>query len=209
MKRILIFGDSIVWGADDLEAGGWVERFKIHFKKTEKFNEVFNLGNPGEDTDQLLARIGNECSVRIKPENRPRDLVIIQTGLNDSQYILSKNDFRVHPNKFKQNIRELIKISEKFVSRIVFIGLTPVDESKVNPLPWNKDRCYKNENIKKYNEIIKSFHSENKVYFIEILEKFINFKYKPLLNDGVHLKPGGHQKIFEIVKDFLVENKLI
>lgn len=37
----------------------------------------------------------------------------------------------------------------------------------------------------------------------------MNLNYFELLEDELHFNTKGHQKIFEIVKDFLVENKII
>ena len=50
---------------------------------------------------------------------------------------------------------------------------------------------------------------ENKIYFVEVFEKFKEINYQKLLDDGLHPNSEGHQKIFEIVKDFLIENKII
>jgi lysophospholipase L1-like esterase len=33
MVKILVFGDSIAWGAFDLEKGGWVEKIKGELNK--------------------------------------------------------------------------------------------------------------------------------------------------------------------------------
>lgn len=94
-------------------------------------------------------------------------------------------------------------------SQIIFIGLIPVDEKKTLPIPWGTDVNYKNEYVSKYNEIIKSVCQENNIQFIEMFEEFMKLDYKKLLEDGLHPNSEGHQKIFEIVKDFLIENKII
>jgi lysophospholipase L1-like esterase len=68
---------------------------------------------------------------------------------------------------------------------------------------------YKNEYIEKFNEIIIDECSKNKVDFIEFFEKFSKLDYKKLLVDGVHPNTKGHKLIFGIVKNFLVEGKVI
>ncbi len=77
------------------------------------------------------------------------------------------------------------------------------------PIPWDKDKSYKNENIEKYNGIIKSICKDKNIYFIEIFEKWVVSNYKNLLEDGLHPNSDGHQKIFDIVKDFIIKNKII
>lgn len=206
--RICVFGDSIAWGADDLEKGGWVDRFKVYFKNTGKFNEVFNLGNPGRETTRLLNYIENECEARLGLQYKKDNVVMIQIGINDACLIKNKKPF-TSPTQFRKNIQKLIDIAMKFVDRVVFVGLIPIDESKTNPVSYNTDAYYKNKEIEKYNQIIKSVCNENETYFIEIFEKLIKTDYKKLLEDGVHPNSEGHQKIFEIVRDFLIKNKII
>ena len=72
-----------------------------------------------------------------------------------------------------------------------------------------KERFYKKEYVKNNNEIIRDFCEKNKIDFIEIYENFIDKDYKSLLDDGVHPTTEGHQQMYEIIKDFLVKNKII
>ena len=88
------------------------------------------------------------------------------------------------------------------------MGLTPVDETKTTPIPWNTDKSYKNENIKKYERIIESVCKDKDIYFIEIFNNWTKSDYKNLLEDGLHPNSIGHQKIFEVVMDFLLKNKI-
>ena len=63
--------------------------------------------------------------------------------------------------------------------------------------------------LKKYNEIIKSVCGGNDVYFVEVFDSFLKTEYKNLLFDGVHPNSEGYQKMFDIVRDSLIENKII
>ena len=81
----------------------------------------------------------------------------------------------------------------------------PFDDSMSAPVSWNVDLFYKTENSRKYGLIVKKVCKENKIHFIDLFE---NFDVK-LLHDGVHPNSEGHKKIFEIVRDFLVKNKII
>ena len=100
-------------------------------------------------------------------------------------------------------------MAKKFSSKIVFVGLFPVDETKTTPIPWNRDKYYKNEYIQKYNQTLKVICKENEVYFIDLFHKFKDLNYKDLLEDGLHPNSEGHKKIFEVIKDFLIENKIV
>lgn len=212
MPRILVFGDSISYGAWD-KKGGWVQLLKgFLFEKSltnPNFDcKVYNLGISGDTTEDLLERFKFEAKQRTKREEE-KPIIIFAIGLNDSYFIQSKNGVAVLAEKFKENIQKLINLAQKFSSKIIFIGLTPVDEPKVSPMPWDRDKSYSNENVAKYNEIIRMVCSENNIYFVEIFENLMKEKYKKLLEDGAHPNSDGHKRIFEIVKDFLIENKII
>ena len=213
MARICVFRDSIAHGAWDKQ-GGWVQRLNQFFVEKYLSNpknfycSVYNLSISGDTTEDLLERFEFEIKQRLKEED-DKTIVIFAIGANDSDFVHSKNTFWVQSERTKENIKKFIEIAQKFSQKIVFIGLTPVEEIKVSPMPWDTDKFPKNRNIQKYNQIIKSVCKENDVYFIEILDKFQKVDYKKLLEDGVHPNSEGHQKIFEIVRDFLVEEKIM
>ena len=192
--------------------GGWADRLKSFCMEKslsdEKFDySVYNLGISGDNTDDLLKRFEFETKQRLYKEEEI--VFIFAIGINDSQFIHSKNDFSVLANKFQKNIKQFTKSSKEISSKIIFIGLTPVDEFKTNPIPWSIDKSYKNEYIEKYNNIIKSICQKNNVYFIDIFNEFSKINYKKLLEDGLHPNSEGHQKMFEIVRDFLMKEKVI
>jgi len=211
MTNILVFGDSITYGAWG-EEGGWVSRLRKFLDEKNLSDQnffclVYNLGVSGDTTEDLLERFEFETKQRL--EENEETIFIFAIGINDSQFIHSQNDLGYSPDQFKANIQKLINTAQKFSSKIVFAGLTPVDETKITPISWDIDISYKNEYIKSYNDIIKEICNKNKIYFIEIFEKLEELNYQNLLEDGVHPNSNGHKKIFEIVKDFLVESKII
>lgn len=211
MAQILVFGGSITYGAWDKE-GGWVQRLR-KFLDEKTLTEpnfyclVYNLGVSGDTTDDLLERFEFEIEQRMK--EKENTTIIFSIGGNDAAFVINKNQCRVSQEKFRENIQKLIKLSEKYASKILFIGLIPTDESKTVPIPWAPDKSCKNEYIIQYDKTIKSICQENKILFVDIFDKFMNFDYKNLLEDGQHPNSEGHQKIFEIVKEFLLENKVI
>ena len=202
---ICVWGDSIAYGEGDYEQGGWVRRLRRFLdQKTlsnpENYLESYNLGVSGDTTTDLLERFQVECRVRLGDmEENESSIIIFAIGINDAQFIHDKNDLRTPLEEFKENIQKLIDLSQKFKSEIVFIGLNPVDESKTIPIPWDINKSYKNENVQKYNEIIKSVCKENNIPFIDIFEQWIRINYKELLFDGLHPNSKGHQMISDVV----------
>ena len=203
---ILIFGTSITYGASDIESG-WVQRLrKFLDEKTlsnQGYFEVYNLGISGDNTEDLLKRFEQETKHRL--DEKEETVFIFEIGTNDSQFVYSQNSSRVPLEKFKGNIQALINIAKRFSPKIIFIGLAPVDETKTTPIPWNTDKSYKNEYIRKYDDLIKEACEENKIGYVETFSKLT---YSDL-EDGLHPNSQGHQKIFEIVKEFLIINKII
>jgi len=210
MAQILIFGDSTTYGAWD-KKGGWVQRLREYLdEKTlsdpDTYYLIYNLGISGDTTENLLERFEFETAQRLNDRNEDEEVIFMfGIGDNDSAFMHSKNDAWVPPEKFKENIKRLIKLARKTPSKIIFIGLMPVDESKTDPIPWNTDISYKMENTKKFNEIIKSVCKEENVYFVEVFERLIKADYPKLLEDGAHPNSEGHKEISEIVKEFFIK----
>lgn len=197
-KNVCIFGDSIAWGAFDTEKGGWVNRLKIFLETELEDVAVYNLGvssDIGDITDDVLERFQSESRVR------EANVLIFAIGINDSQYIVSKDNPRTSLKKFKNNLKNLIVKSRTFTSEIFFIGLADVDESKTRPIPWRPDTYYDKENISLYNQALKSACEEEKVFYLDMAGVVdIND-----LTDGVHPNSKGHEKMFQRIKDFLLE----
>lgn len=210
--RILVFGDSFGAGFYDLEMGGWVNRLKILTdKKTVKNTDydcsVYNLSVSGDSTRELLARFDIETKGR---EHSVEELVIIfAIGINDSYYFDKEKKTNVSEKDCIKNIQKLINLAKKYSSKIFFVGLTPVDQKKVNPVPWRTEISYDNNKIEAYDLIIKKICKENNIDFIDVMNKFKKENYHLLLIDGLHPNAKGHQLLFEIVRDFLEEKGII
>ena len=63
--NVLIFGDSITWGAYDPEQGGWATRLRNYFEEKDNDIDVYNLGISGDTTADLLERIEIEAKSRV------------------------------------------------------------------------------------------------------------------------------------------------
>lgn len=130
---------------------------------------VYNLGASGNTTEDLLERFEFETKQRLWGEKEI--IIIFSIGINDSQLDSNSRELRVSEQQFKENIQKIINLARKFSSNIIFLGLTPIDELKVDPIPWYPDYSYKNESIKEFDEIIKLVCNKNKIYFVDIFQK--------------------------------------
>ena len=203
MATYLIFGASITYGAWDTEKGGWVQRLRSFIEEKNKMEDiVYNLGVSGDTTNYLLERFESETKNRI--EKGEPTIFIFSIDLNDSAKF-NESRYLVEAEEFKKNLAHLTNLAKKYSEKVVFIGLTLVDEAKTVPVPWNKNVSYYNQDVIKYNEILKTFCQENKLLFIDI----INTLKVEDLEDGVHPNSKGHEQMFEIIKDSLIKNKII
>ena len=190
--NICVFGASITWGSYDTEKGGWADRLKLFFfvQENDKFAQVYNLGISGDTTNDLLKRIDVECEAR-----RP-GTIIFSIGNNDSSFVKSLDGNRTPIEEFRENLEKLCEKARKFTEEIMFIGLTGVDESKTQPIYWNTDISYSNENIGKYDVEIEKFCQEKKLKYINLRGILEPGDWE----DGLHPNAKGHEKIFEILK---------
>ena len=206
--NILIFGDSITWGAWDLQ-GGWVSRLKKVLTKRsvssdDYYSLVYNLGISGDNTDGLLNRFETEVKERIDDDEDA--VIVFAIGINDSQFINTEKRHSVPVGRFRKNIKELVKNARRVTDRIAFVGLTPVDDRKVDPSPWNPAKSYKNEYVEKYDKIIQEVCNERKVDYGGLWGAFQQRDLTSFLSDGLHPNDEGHKVIFDTVQKHL-ENK--
>ena len=208
-KRICIFGTSITWGAWDPEGGGWVNRLrryielKMESKEIEDKIIIYNLSVDGDNSDNIVKRFENEYKRRIAYE--AEDFIIFDVGINDSSYREGLKSNKVSLKKYKENIKELINKSKKYTDNIIIIGITAVNSNITNPIPWDTDVYYKNENIKIYNKALLEICRQNNIDLI----KMNGLIKREDLEDGLHPNSAGHEKIFQKVKDYLIKNKKI
>ncbi len=209
---ILVFGASNSYGAWDKE-GGWVSRLR-KFLETEKrknyddFHFVYNLGISGNTTKNLIERFEFETRQRLESDT-DKIIFIFDIGKNDAAFVKSQNSNWVSLDDFKKNIIDLIGLSRKFSKNIIFLGLiSEIDEQNVNP--WQDDLDYYVKDLREYNKELKEICEKESVIFIDVLGELIKESSENFLDeDGLHLNSQGHQKIFEIVKESIVENKII
>lgn len=211
MPQILIFGDSIAYGAWDAE-GGWAQRLRKYLDKKiidsgyELYYLVYNLGVDGDTSAGLLKRFEAEAKPRMREDEET--IFIFSVGTNDSIYDNREKTFRCPPQAYEKNLKKLIKQAKKYSDKLIFVGSTPVDK-RADPISWLPDCSCKNEYFKEYDRIAKEVFEKNNGYFIDVFSEFEKVDYERLLTDGVHPDSEGHELIFNCVNKFLIANKLI
>ena len=204
MDKILVFGDSIAYGKWDSK-GGWVARLRNYIDTTYNLNkegnaQVYNLGIPGEVVPRLAERFSSELTMRTFPSEK--NLVIVACGINDSCPNNWMTDKQTDVEEFKAAYRKMITIARDHECEIVAIGLTPINAEK------SKGLLFSNEEVKKYNDIIKDICKENGVRMLHLFDELLKEDFARLLVDAVHPNDEGHEVLYRRAKDFLFKNNV-
>lgn len=210
MAKLFFFGDSITLGAWDT-GGGWANRLiRTVMGRVIDDNgfycEPHNLGVSGDTVAGLLKRLDNEIAVRRDPYNKSETIqIVFAIGNNDAQYLKDKSRPIFTSEAFEENLRQLIALAQKYTSNISFIGLLPVDEARVNPVPWAPAIAYTNEHIRRIDDIIHNVCAELGLAYLPLYEKWIALPdYSSLLIDGDHPNSDGHALMAQQISDFLL-----
>ena len=87
--------------------------------------------------------------------------------------------------------------------------MTPVDDDKVDPVPWKTEVSYNMKYVQQYEAILNRVCEDQNIPLIELMSEFMSKNFKTLLIDGVHLNTDGHLVIYEQVKKYLLEKNLL
>lgn len=147
----------------------------------------------------MIIRVKNrfdfEFNTRKKEENEA--IIIFSIGINDTQDINGKD--RVTIEQFEDNIISLINKAKKYSNHIAFIGLSKVDETKVVPIPWNKEKSYFNKKIIKFDKKLEEVCNKNDIKYLKVYDLLSLDE----LADGLHPNSIGHQKLCDEIIRFL------
>ena len=207
MKKILIYGDSNVWG-DNFITGKRIPDDKqwvnILRNKLGSNYILFQEGLPGRiagnEEKEKNFKNGKDTFISTFRTNAPVDMIIISLGTNDLQLKYNKdsnmiiNDLLWYKNqieKMYEDEDDKNKYLDNKMPKILYILPFNFDYKENASIIFNKEK--EEERIK----IIKYFN-ENKIdniYFNDI----------DLFDDGIHLNYEGHkrlaEKICEVIKN--------
>jgi len=189
-KHVLVFGDSVVWGACIPKREAWADLLRNYLD--EKYNysvDLYNLGIDGNTSNDVLQRFDAEAQAR-----NP-DIIICAVGANDSIF-RNNNKFDVSESVFLQNLSGILEKAKKYTQQILFVGLVKGSDTETIPLKRSSTgKCYSKSAVKKYDEYVKSFAAQNSLPFVDVFTVLIDEDF----DDGLHPNFSGHIKIFNAV----------
>lgn len=201
--NICVFGDSIAYGAWD-DHGGWVDRLRafLHAKtlrsRFQSYYFLYHLGIPGNTAGDVLKRLAGEAKAR-EPH-----IVIFAIGINDARWREPGRVPHVAEEIFRKNVGLLISEARSFTHAIVFIGLTPVDETRT--MPFDPGCYFENERIQHYDAILRKTAEDADVLYLAVHDVL---SPKTDFEDGLHPNRAGHEKLFVLIRDFLTRENII
>jgi acyl-CoA thioesterase-1 len=205
--RVLIFGDSIIQGFYD-EQGGWAARLINYYLAQEIAHKdnvptLFNLGISGDTTTDVLARFDFESAKRIV--KGADNALVFAIGTNDTIY--RKDEVDSTPEKYTEQLTELLQIAKTFTNKILFVSLFPVIDSLLQPFPWSTSgKCYSTERMQLFNTALNTFCDNNNLLLVDVWNSFNTHPdLDSLFFDGIHPNATGHELIARTVQPKLAE----
>lgn len=196
--RVLVFGDSIVYGAWDSE-GGWVDRLKREAHKQTVESEganklqIINLGIGSDSSTRILKRMPAEIEARYSA-SWPL-MFIIAFGINDERSINGTVETPIE--QFESNIKDIIAIAKQYTDKILFLGIPPSGE----PIVDFKGQEYSDDRIKQYDQHLQTIVEEAGIRFVPIRAAFEQAGMGMLYSyDTLHPNDKGHELIAGQVK---------
>mgnify|MGYP004445808903 CR=1 FL=1 len=153
------------------------------------------MGISGQTTGEILERFERECIGRV--QEGANNIIIIASGINDSRY--ESGTVRASELVVEEDMRELICRAKAKTDSVLCVGLTPVDEARTTPLASDKTMSWRNENIVRYDAIIRELAEEQEVEYVDVWG-LIDPKQNA---DGLHPGEAGHEAIAAAVLEHL------
>jgi lysophospholipase L1-like esterase len=203
--RVLVFGASGVQGFWDSQ-GGWVLRLRSHYDSLQvkdlakDYPRIMNLGMSGNTSADLLARLDNEAAARQNPKGLA---IIFSVGTNNAAIRDGRPSSSTE--KYEQELLSLIEKAKKYTSKIMLVGLHPVNETKTTPVAWG-DIVFKNNNIWQFEQTMRDVCKEQKIDQVatfETLSQATAAGKEIHSDDGVHLNDEGHEQVSQLVRPVL------
>ncbi len=199
--NIFVYGDSIVKGNWD-SSGGWANRIKNYLikdairKDYKDYGHAINLGVDGDTINKLLRRFKNETKARVWPNIE--NAFIIAVGINDSMML--EDEYVYSAEEYEVGLKELLRQARRYGSKVVFVNLSPVDESMTDPvIGSSRNKGFTNSRVDEFNNVLQKFCEQNSLPLIDINSLFKKQDYKKLLADGVHPNSTGHEIIYNAI----------
>lgn len=199
--KLVVLGDSIIYGFGDPEGGGWVERLRRQWMMPESPGHVlYNLGVRGDGVKQVQERVEQEFRHRGELKNRVPDAIILSVGVNDSAR-LGRPDGRNYTSfeSFQVELANLLEQAHRLCP-VLFVGMVPVDETK---MPFLDCFHYNHVDQYRYKEATRLACLKRQIPYLDIFDLWrsrgSHWYLQQLSVDGLHPNISGYKALLQDV----------
>ncbi len=197
--KIIVLGDSLIYGFGDPVGGGWVERLRRQWMSlNHPHHALYNLGIRGNGVAQVAQRLDHEFRHRGELRNRLPDLIILSVGVNDSPRLghptgksfLELNQFQLQLNHLLDHAQNLCPV--------LFIGMVPVNEKR---MPFLNCFYYNHADQYQYKETTRQACETRQIPYLDLFDIWLkrgeHWIDSHLCNDGLHPNVQGYQALLQ------------
>ncbi len=198
-RKLVVLGDSGVYGWGDPEQGGWCERLRRHWMELPEGPVLYGLGVRGDGLERLAARAEAEVGSRGELRRQKPQGILLSVGLNDTARV-GRPDGRhqLAPEAFLFGLQQLLPRLQA-IAPVLVLGLTPVDEAV---MPFAEMLWYDLAAARHYEGLLEEACMEADIPFLPLLDTLLADPrwLQWLGSDGLHLNSDGHAHLYERVR---------
>lgn len=196
-KKVVVMGDSLVYGYGDAEGGGWVERLRRRWIDPSSPGPViYSLGVRGDGVQRVAARLESEFRLRGELRRQVPDVLVLSVGLNDCARLGHRHGRpMVSESVFSQVLCELLDRAQSLCPTF-FVGMVPVNEAA---MPYADVLHFLNADQARYNQIICQACESRGIPHLDIYQRWqvqgSAWCQERLCTDGLHPNILGYRTL--------------
>ncbi|ESA37640.1 lysophospholipase l1-like esterase [Leptolyngbya sp. Heron Island J] len=196
-KKVVIMGDSLIYGYGDTEGGGWVERLRRQWiDPSQPGPIVYNLGVRGDGVQQVATRLEGEFKLRGELRRRVPDILVLSVGLNDCAR-LGRPTGRPMTDEitFTRELSGLLEQAKQLCPTF-FVGMVPVNETS---MPYADVLHFSNIDQAHYNQMIRHACEARQIPYLDLYQQWCSqgqaWCHERLCDDGLHPNVLGYRTL--------------
>jgi lysophospholipase L1-like esterase len=152
----------------------------------------------------VARRIEAEIAARHDPSQCA--VILVGVGINDSTSIISSGAGVVSPTEYTEALDTIRAVAARFNAKLGLIGLTPVHEKFVNPVPWLPTHAYTTARAHLFEQTRASYCARRKIPSVELWSSWLSYDWHSLLHDGLHPNTAGHDLNYRLIRPLLFDH---